>query len=62
MTIGYLAENADFAKTVIDADIRWLGPSPDVISAMGDKLSAKAVMEEAGVPTLQAITKEMQFR
>ena len=38
---GFLSENAEFAKAVIDAGFTWIGPSPEVISSMGDKLSAK---------------------
>ena len=52
---GFLSENAEFAKTVIDAGLAWIGPSPEVISSMGDKLSAKKLMQEAKVPTLPAI-------
>jgi propionyl-CoA carboxylase alpha chain len=52
---GFLSENADFARAVIDAGISWIGPTPEVISAMGDKLSAKKLMGDAGVPTLPAI-------
>ena len=52
---GFLSENEDFAQAIIDADIKWIGPSPKVIGLMGDKLSAKALMQEAGVPTLPAI-------
>ena len=52
---GFLSENATFAKAVIDAGLAWIGPSPGVIAAMGDKLSAKKLMDEAGVPTLPAI-------
>ena len=51
---GFLAENADFARAVMDAGLRWVGPSPEAIAAMGDKLSAKRLMQEAGVPTLPA--------
>ena len=40
---------------IIDAGIKWIGPSPKVIGLMGDKLSAKSLMQEAGVPTLPAI-------
>ncbi|MCS5572469.1 MAG: ATP-grasp domain-containing protein, partial [Pseudomonadales bacterium] len=52
---GFLSENAGFASAVIDAGIAWISPNPDVISSMGDKLSAKKLMQEAGVPTLPAI-------
>ena len=51
---GFLSENEAFAQAVIDAGLTWLGPSPAVIGAMGDKLSAKKIMQEAGVPTLPA--------
>lgn len=52
---GFLSENAGFAKAVLEAGITWIGPSPDVIGSMGDKLSAKQLMSDAGVPTLPAI-------
>jgi propionyl-CoA carboxylase alpha chain len=52
---GFLSENAGFAKTVIDAGLAWIGPTPDVIAKMGDKLSAKKLMQEADVPTLPAV-------
>ena len=52
---GFLSENAAFAQAVIDAGIRWVGPSPDAIGQMGDKLAAKRVIQEANVPTLPAI-------
>ena len=52
---GFLSENETFAQAVIDADIKWLGPTPEVIGLMGDKLSAKKLMDEAGVPTLPGI-------
>ncbi len=52
---GFLSENAAFATTVIDAGIRWVGPSPQAIAQMGDKLTSKRLMEAAEVPTLQAI-------
>ena len=51
---GFLAENADFARAVDAAGLIWVGPSPESISAMGDKLSAKRLMDQAGVPTLPA--------
>ncbi|MEE1555286.1 MAG: biotin carboxylase N-terminal domain-containing protein, partial [Alphaproteobacteria bacterium] len=51
---GFLSENAAFARAVMDAGMQWVGPSPEAISAMGDKLSAKRLMQEADVPTLPA--------
>jgi propionyl-CoA carboxylase alpha chain len=49
---GFLAENAAFARRVIDAGLTWIGPSPEVIAAMGDKLEAKRRMASAGVPLI----------
>ncbi len=49
---GFLAENAGFAERVIAAGLTWIGPSPRVIELMGDKITAKRIMREAGVPTL----------
>ena len=49
---GFLSENPRFAKDVTAAGIAWVGPSPEAIERMGDKLAAKALAEEAGVPTL----------
>ncbi len=51
---GFLSESASFARAVSDAGLVWVGPPADTIAAMGDKLSAKRLMEEAGVPTLAA--------
>ena len=49
---GFLAENADFAEQVVNSGFRFIGPSADVIRLMGDKVSAIAAMQEAGVPTV----------
>jgi propionyl-CoA carboxylase alpha chain len=49
---GFLSENAGFASDVIAAGLAWVGPSPEAIGRMGDKLAAKALAEEAQVPTL----------
>jgi propionyl-CoA carboxylase alpha chain len=49
---GFLSENAGFAADVIAAGLSWIGPSPEAIERMGDKIAAKALAEQAGVPTL----------
>jgi acetyl-CoA/propionyl-CoA carboxylase biotin carboxyl carrier protein len=47
---GFLAENAEFARAVIDAGIIWIGPSPDAIEKLGDKVSARHIAEKVGAP------------
>jgi len=47
---GFLAENADFARAVIDAGMIWIGPSPEAIERLGDKVSARHVAEKVGAP------------
>lgn len=49
---GFLAENADFAQAVTDAELIFIGPDARVISRMGDKAEAKRLMAAAGVPVL----------
>jgi len=47
---GFLAENADFAEIVIASGMTWIGPSPESMRTMGDKVTAKQTMRAAGVP------------
>ncbi len=54
---GFLSENAAFARKVKKENILWVGPSPHVISVMGDKLKAKELAVKADVPTLPMTSK-----
>jgi acetyl-CoA carboxylase biotin carboxylase subunit len=47
---GFLAESARFAQQVVDAGLVWIGPSPDAIDSMGDKINSRNLMQAAGVP------------
>ncbi|GAB4422963.1 MAG: acetyl-CoA carboxylase biotin carboxylase subunit [Anaerolineae bacterium] len=47
---GFLAENHEFAQAVIDAGLTWIGPPPDAIMKMGDKVTARKTMADANVP------------
>jgi acetyl-CoA/propionyl-CoA carboxylase, biotin carboxylase, biotin carboxyl carrier protein len=49
---GFLAENGDFARAVVDAGLAWVGPAAEVIDSMGEKTSARRVAADAGVATV----------
>ena len=57
---GFLSENADFAASVVDAGLVWVGPPPKAIAAMGSKLEAKALLADEGVPILPSWTEPDQ--
>ncbi|GAA2015955.1 biotin carboxylase N-terminal domain-containing protein [Catenulispora yoronensis] len=55
---GFLSEKADFAQAVLDAGLRWIGPPPQAIAAMGSKVAAKKMMAAAGVPVLRELSPD----
>lgn len=57
---GFLSENAEFARKVIDAGLIWVGPSPASIELMGDKSRARRAAIDAGVPTLPGTESALQ--
>ena len=57
---GFLSENADFAQTVQDAGLTWIGPSPQTIRMLGDKVEARAVAAKVGAPMAPGTTQPVK--
>jgi acetyl-CoA/propionyl-CoA carboxylase, biotin carboxylase, biotin carboxyl carrier protein len=56
---GFLSENAEFAEAVDAAGLTWIGPPPQAIRALGDKISARRIAVEAGVPVVPGLLEEV---
>ncbi|PKF31850.1 acetyl/propionyl/methylcrotonyl-CoA carboxylase subunit alpha [Acinetobacter proteolyticus] len=50
---GFLSERAEFAQAVIDAGLKWIGPSPSAIEKLGDKIEARKIAASVGAPLVQ---------
>ena len=54
---GFLAENAVFARKVVDAGLAWIGAPPEAMEVMGDKVTSRQAMMDAGVPVVPGTTE-----
>ncbi|MDU0967905.1 MAG: biotin carboxylase N-terminal domain-containing protein [Actinomycetaceae bacterium] len=54
---GFLSEDAAFARAVLAAGMTWIGPSPDAICALGDKIRARQIADSVAVPTIPGISQ-----
>jgi acetyl-CoA/propionyl-CoA carboxylase biotin carboxyl carrier protein len=57
---GFLSENADFAEAVLAAGLKWVGPPPEATRALGDKIKARRLAEEANVPVVPGISDPVE--
>lgn len=57
---GFLSERAEFAQAVIDAGLIWIGPSPQSIEKLGDKIEARKIAASVGAPLVQGTSKPLQ--
>lgn len=57
---GFLSESAEFAQRCKDEGIIWIGPSPEAMAKMGDKISARQTMIDAGVPVVPGIQEDLK--
>jgi pyruvate carboxylase len=59
---GFLSENADFARACREAGLKFIGPDPEMLDAMGDKVSARALAKKVNVPTLPGTEEPVSDR
>lgn len=57
---GFLSERADFAQAVLDAGLKWVGPSPTAIEKLGDKIEARKIAASVGAPLVQGTAEPLQ--
>jgi acetyl-CoA/propionyl-CoA carboxylase biotin carboxyl carrier protein len=57
---GFLSENADFAQAVLDAGLTWIGPTPQAIRDLGDKVTARHIAQRVGAPLVPGTAEPVQ--
>src|SRR4051794_16646858 len=57
---GFLSENADFAQAVLDAGLTWIGPTPQAIRDLGDKVTARHIAQRAGAPLVPGTAEPVE--